>query len=71
MDNRMQHIDEALAAIVLREENIGRILMSETGFELCNHAKGSRYKAIFDLRMRLHTKRQHYLECENLIIDIM
>lgn len=71
MDTRFQHIDEALSAIVLREESIGRILMSDTGFELCHHATGARYQAIFNLRIKLHDKRQHYLECEKLIIDIM
>lgn len=71
METRFEHIDEALSAIVLREESIGRILMSDTGFELCHHATGERYQAIFDLRIRLHTKRQHYLDCENFIIDII
>lgn len=71
METRFQHIDEALTAITLREESIGRILSSETGLELCNHAIGERSQKMYRLRVRLHVKRQHYLECENLIVDII
>lgn len=71
METRFQHIDEALSAIALREESITRILTSETGLELCNHAIGERCTKMYRLRVRLHVKRKHYLECENLIVDIM
>lgn len=71
METRLQHIKEALSVIELREESISRILKSETGFELFNHAIGERREKMDKLRIRLRVKRQHYLECEILILDIM
>lgn len=71
MDTRFEHIDEALTAITLREESIARILRSETGFELFNHATGKRFQEMNKLRDALHVKHTHYLECELIIVNIM
>lgn len=71
MKTRFDYINEALAVIALREESIGRILSSDTGFELFRNSSAERFNAMYMLRKKLHDKHIHYLECENLIVEIM
>lgn len=71
MGTRFKHLDDAYKAIARKEEMIYNLLNSETAFEILISSSLRRSKEIINLRKALTTKRMHYIECEEIIIDLM
>lgn len=71
MGTRFKHLDDAYKAIARKEEMIYDLLNSETAYEILRVSSFRRSQEIINLRKALITKRMHYLECEEIIIDLM
>lgn len=71
MDTRKKVLDEVFENIRRNEEIMEHLLNSPEAWNIVNNAWGKKFDRLHNLRVKLFHKRNAYINCEEIVVNMM
>lgn len=71
METRNQVLDEVYQKIMRQEEIMEHLLTSQEAWNILSNTWGKRFDRLNNLRTKLFHKRIAYINCEEIVVNMM
>lgn len=71
METRNQVLKEVFQKIMQQEEIMEHLLTSEEAWNILHNACGKKFDRLHNLRVKLFHKRNAYINCETIVVNMM
>lgn len=71
METRNQVLEEVFLNIMRQEEIMEHLLTSQEALNIVNNTWGKRFDRLHNLRVKLFHKRTAYINCEEIVVNMM